>query len=84
MVSSSMMLPVYPSPSISGNITRSLRRNSPLKKKIISSGHGFFIDGAPALSCGGIREKQRILAILGSTTQPNFFFIIFTSSSSSL
>ncbi|CAN6850761.1 unnamed protein product [Brassica oleracea] len=79
--------------SLRGNITRSLRRNSPLKKKIISSGHGFFIDGAHALSCGtcilvffigGIREKQRILAILGSTTQPNFFFIIFTSSSSSL
>ncbi|CAN7060716.1 unnamed protein product, partial [Brassica rapa subsp. trilocularis] len=49
--------------SLRGNITRSLRRNSPLKKKIISSGHGFFIDGAPALSCVGIREKQRILAI---------------------
>ncbi|CAN6840198.1 unnamed protein product [Brassica oleracea] len=45
-----------------GNITRSLQRNSPLKKKIISSGHGFFIDGAPALSCGigFITRKTRV------------------------
>ncbi|KAH0880730.1 hypothetical protein HID58_068124 [Brassica napus] len=39
---------------------------------------------SPAVHACGIREKQRILAILGSTTQPNFFFIIFTSFSSSL
>ncbi|CAN6998968.1 unnamed protein product [Brassica rapa subsp. trilocularis] len=38
---------------------------------------------SPAVHAFGIREKQRMLAILGSTTQPNFFYIIFTSSSCS-